>query len=64
MGVQGVYRTAKGTIWRIVHTDGGMMRVELLRNETWMPGPIAMAGLRLSPRVTRLTAAAIARLPE
>ncbi|MEX2458190.1 MAG: hypothetical protein WD770_04325 [Actinomycetota bacterium] len=64
MAITGVYRTAKGTIWRLVHTDGGMMRVELLRNETWIPGPLAMAGLRLSPRVTQLTAAAIAKLPE
>jgi hypothetical protein len=64
MAIMGVYRTARGTILRIVATDGGSMRVEVLKNEIWTPGPIAMAGLRLSPSVKALTAAAISKLPE
>jgi hypothetical protein len=63
MAVKGVYRTARGTVWRAVQIDDGPVRVELLRNETWVPGPIAMAGLRLSRTCTQLTAAAIAKLP-
>ena len=59
----GVYRTESGTIWRLVFTEDGGLRVELLRNETWVPGPIAMAGLRLSRTVTRLSAAAVRKLP-
>jgi hypothetical protein len=62
VGITGVYRTAKGTIWRLVHTEGGV-RVELLRDAAWVPGPIAMAGLRLSKWTTELTQHAIAKLP-
>ncbi len=64
MAIKGVYRTARGTVWRAVQIEDGPVRVELLRNETWVPGPIAMAGLRLSPSCTRLSAAAVAKLPE
>ncbi|HYU58336.1 MAG TPA: hypothetical protein VEO00_09840 [Actinomycetota bacterium] len=63
MTISGVYRTERGTIWRLVHLEGGSMRVELLTNETWVPGPIAMAGLRLSIQCKELTAAAIRKLP-
>ena len=63
MAIAGVYRTAKGTIWRLVHTDGGALRVELLTDEAWVPGPIAMTGLRASKYTTELTQLAIAKLP-
>lgn len=58
-----VYRTERGKVWRIIHTDEGGMRVELLKEEAWVPGPIGMAGLRLSPSTTQLTRAAIRDLP-
>jgi hypothetical protein len=63
MAIAGVYRTAKGTIWRLVHISGGALHVELLQNEEWVPGPIAMTGLRTSKYTTELTAHAIAKLP-
>jgi hypothetical protein len=58
-----VYRSEQGRVWRIVHADDGGMRVELLKNEEWVPGPIGMAGLRLRPSTTQLSAAAIRALP-
>ncbi len=63
MADSGVYRTERGTIWRIVSVDDTAGRVEILRDETWVPGPIAMVGLRLSPSCTKLTPAAIRKLP-
>lgn len=58
-----VYRTERGKVWRIIHAVDGGMRVELLKNEAWVPGPIGMVGLRLSRSTTRLTPAAIRKLP-
>jgi hypothetical protein len=58
-----VYRTERGIVWRIIHTDEGGLHVELLKNGAWVPGRIGMAGLRLSPSTTQLTAAAIRELP-
>jgi hypothetical protein len=58
-----VYRTEQGKVWRIIHATDGGMRVELLKDEAWVPGPIGMAGLRLSRSTTRLTPAAIRELP-
>jgi hypothetical protein len=58
-----VYRTERGTVLRIIQLADGGMRVELLKNEAWVPGPIGMVGLRLSPSTTQLTAAAIRALP-
>jgi hypothetical protein len=63
MAILGVYRTSTGTIWRLVHTAGDALRVELLKDEVWVPGPIAMTGLRLSKYTTALTPHAIAQLP-
>ncbi|MGH2681937.1 MAG: hypothetical protein ACRDIX_01730 [Actinomycetota bacterium] len=48
---------------RIIHNDEGGLHVELLKNGVWVPGRIGMAGLRLSPATTQLTAAAIRELP-
>ncbi|HEV8571498.1 MAG TPA: hypothetical protein VGR49_00440 [Actinomycetota bacterium] len=58
-----VYRTERGTVWRIIHSAEGGLHVELLKNEEWVRGPIGMAGLRLSPSTTQLTAAAVRELP-
>ena len=58
-----VYRTEQGKVWRIIHSGDGGMRVELLKNEIWVPGPIGMVGLRLSRTTTQLTPAAIRLLP-
>ncbi len=58
-----VYRTERGTVWRLLHSEDGAIRVELLKDEAWVPGPIAMAGLRLRPSTTQLTAAAVRKLP-
>jgi len=61
--VSGVYRSEQGKVWRVRQTDEGWLTVELLTNERWVPGPIGMVGLRLSATTTRLTAAAIRKLP-
>lgn len=58
-----VYRTERGTVLRIIQLADGGMRVELLKNEAWVPGPIGMVGLRLSPSTIQLTPAAIRELP-
>jgi hypothetical protein len=58
-----VYRTELGKVWRIIRATDGGMRVEILKNEIWVPGPIGMVGLRLSPSTTQLTAAAVRELP-
>jgi hypothetical protein len=50
-------------VWRIIHADDGGMRVELLKNAQWVPGPIGMIGLRLSRSTTQLTPDAIRELP-
>jgi hypothetical protein len=59
-----VYKTDRGTVWRIIRADDGGMRVELLKEDEWVPGPIGMAGLRLSSSTTRLTDAAVRKLPS
>jgi hypothetical protein len=59
----GVYRTEQGKIWRILKSDEGALRVEVLEQGEWVQGRIGMVGLRLSRETTRLTAAAIRKLP-
>jgi hypothetical protein len=63
MSLLGVYRTDQGTIFRIAETVETGPKVEVLRGGEWLPGPIAMFGLRLEPSTRRLTAAAIEKLP-
>ena len=58
----GVYRQNK-KIWRVTESDDGALKVEVLRDGDWVPGPIGMVGLRLSPATTRLTEKAIRALP-
>jgi hypothetical protein len=58
----GVYRQGR-TIWRVIESDDGALKVEVLRDGDWIPGRIGMVGLRLSPSTTRLTEEAIRALP-
>jgi hypothetical protein len=60
----GVYRTELGTIFRISENEERRISVELLKLALWVPGPIAMAGLRVAPTTTRLTSRQIQALPE
>jgi len=61
----GVYRTERGTILRISADAEGRLSVELLDgSEQWVPGPIGMAGLRVAPTTTRLTATQVQALPK
>jgi hypothetical protein len=62
-GALHVYRTKRGMVWRVIHADDGGLRVEVLKDQAWVPGPIGMVGLRLSRSTTQLTAAAIRELP-
>ena len=61
----GVYRTERGTILRISADAEGRLSVELLDGSAgWVPGPIGMAGLRIAPTTTRLTASQVRALPQ
>ena len=59
-----VYRTELGKVFRISEHDDGGLSVELLDLTHWVPGPIGMAGLRIAPTTTRLTARQILALPQ
>ena len=59
----GVYQTELGTIFRISEGNDGHLSVQMLKQSLWVPGPIAMVGLRLAPRTARLTARQIRALP-
>ena len=60
-----IYRTEGGLILRVIEADDGGLKVELLKGEDgWVPGPIGMVGLRLSPSTTKLTLAQTRKLPE
>jgi hypothetical protein len=63
MESSGVYRSERGTVWRVLESDDGSLKVETLEDDSWVPGRIALVGLRLAPSTTRLTAAAIRNLP-
>jgi len=58
----GVYRL-RGTVWRVTENDEGGLKVEVLTDGLWVPGPIGMVGLRLDRSTTRLTQKAIDSLP-
>jgi hypothetical protein len=64
MALLGVYRTDEGTIFRLAETIETGPKVEVLRDEVWIPGPVAMFGLRLDTSTRRLSAAAIEKLPD
>lgn len=59
-----VYRTERGLIWRLIKSDDGGVKVEMLKDGVWVAGRIGMVGLRLSPSTTRLTSNEIRSLPE
>jgi hypothetical protein len=59
----GTYRTDLGQIFRVTETVEGGLKVEVLKDGEWMPGRIGMVGLRLNPSTTKLSAAAIQKLP-
>jgi hypothetical protein len=59
----GVYRTELGTILRILEGNDGHLSVQMLKRTLWVPSPIGMAGLRLAPTTTRLTARQVRALP-
>ena len=50
-------------IFRVTETDEGGLKVEVLKDDVWVPGPIGMVGLRLASVTTTLGAAAIRALP-
>jgi hypothetical protein len=64
MGLLGVYRTDQGTIFRIAETIETGPKVEVLRGDVWLPGPVAMFGLRLESTTRKLSPAAIEKLPN
>jgi hypothetical protein len=64
MGLLGVYRTDQGTIFRIAETIETGPKVEVLRGDVWLPGPVAMFGLRLESSTRKLSPAAIEKLPD
>jgi hypothetical protein len=61
--VSDFFRTALGKTLRIEETDDGALRVEILKEGTWMPAPQGMIGLRISKGTRRLTPREILALP-
>jgi hypothetical protein len=59
-----VYRTESGTIFRLVRNADGVLSVQLLKAAIWESAPIGMAGLRVAPTTTRLTATQVKALPS
>ena len=59
-----VYRTELGRILRIIESDEGGLKVEILKSGTWVAGPIGMVGLRLSSTTTRLSLEETRSFPE
>jgi hypothetical protein len=60
----GVYKTERGTIFRIRETDEGHISVELLKAAAWVAGPIGMAGLRVARATTKMTQRQVQALPS
>lgn len=50
-------------IFRVTETGEGGLKVEVLKDGTWVPGRIGMVGLRLAPSTTMLGANAVGALP-
>ncbi len=59
-----IYRTESGRVMRVIEADDGGLKVETLSDDVWVAGRIGMAGLRLSPSTTKLTARETKRLPD
>lgn len=62
--IPSVYRTERGLILRIIESDEGGVRVEMLKSGGWVAGRIGMVGLRLSPTTTKLTLKETSNLPS
>jgi hypothetical protein len=58
-----VYRTADGTIFRVVEDGDGHISVEVLKETAWVDAAIGMVGLRVAPTTRRLTSKQVLRLP-
>ncbi len=58
-----IYRTRGGMVMRVIEADDGGLKVETLSDDVWVAGRIGMAGLRLSPSTTKLTAREVKSLP-
>jgi hypothetical protein len=63
MSAAGVYKSEQGRIWRVMEANDGLLSVQVFQEGAWVPGPIRMVGLRLSPSTKRLSAQAIRKLP-
>ncbi len=63
MHSSGVYKTGPGTIFRIIESDEGGLKVEVLKDGAWIPGRIGMVGLRLARSTTKLSHDATLDLP-
>ena len=57
------YRTSSGMIFRVTETPDGGLKVESLRDGSWVPGRIGIVGLRLEPSTRKLGTAALRSLP-
>jgi len=64
VNLSSVYKTEQGTIFRVSEDEEGRLSVELLKATDWVGGPIGMAGLRIAPTTTRLTARQVQALPR
>jgi hypothetical protein len=63
MNPSGVYRSARGMIWRVIQSDEGDLTVEVLQDGEWVRGRMGLVGLRLDASTTRLTDKDIRQLP-
>jgi hypothetical protein len=59
-----VYRTEGGIIMRVIEADDGGLKVEVLKEGTWVAGRIGMVGLRLSRTTSKLTLKETRALPQ
>jgi hypothetical protein len=59
----GVYRAESGTVFRVIESDEGGVKVEVLKDDVWLPARIGMASLRLARSTVRLADGAILQLP-
>ncbi len=60
----GTYETRSGLVFRVLDPPGGGLRVEVLKQGSWVPGRIGMVGLRLDPTTRKLSPSAIRSLPD
>lgn len=58
-----MYQTDLGLIFRVTESDEGSLKVEVLKEDVWVPGPIGMVGLRLASLTKTLSPGAIRALP-